>query len=179
MHKITRRRIATVAVAALFAGGLACKREQTAKEEANANLPPLSVIAVAQPRAASQLVDGFWSVENNAWRWTKHNFAVLLAVPPGAAQNGATLELRFAVTDGLIARRLSVTLSSSVGTVALPPETYREAGTYVYKRDVPAAAFAAGSPVKVSFSTDNYLRAGEIEGRELALVVRGVGLVAK
>jgi hypothetical protein len=33
--------------------------------------------------------------------------------------------------------------------------------------------------VRVAFSTDKYLRAREIEGRELALVAQSVGLTAK
>ena len=73
----------------------------------------------------------------------------------------------------------SVTLTAAVGDTALPPETYTESGNFLYKRDVPAAAFAAGTPVKVAFSTDKFLRAGEVEGRELALVVHSAGLVAK
>jgi hypothetical protein len=167
----------TAALAAgVLAGGWACNRATTEKEE---NLPLSSVVAVAAPNAQRQLVSGFWGVENNAWRWTKHNFVVLLMPPPGAAQNGATLELRLAVMDSVIARRQSVTLTATVGDTALPPETYTESGNFLYKRDVPAAAFAAGSSVKVAFSTDNFLRAGEVEGRELALVVHSAGLLAK
>jgi hypothetical protein len=178
MRKLTRHWIAAVAVAGLFAGGWACKKERAAQDE-NPNLPPLSVIYVAQPRAARQLVSGFWSVENNGWRWVKHSFAVSLAAPPGAAQKGAVLELRFFLPDSIISRRHSVTLAASVGGMALPPETYEQAGNYIYKRDVPAAALKVGSPVQVSFNTDKYLSAGEVEGRELALVVQSVGLIAK
>jgi hypothetical protein len=163
-------------VAGVFAGGWACNRGTTEKEE---NLPLSNVVAVANPHAERQLVSGFWGVENNAWRWTKHNFVVLLMPPPDAAQNGAALELRFAVMDGVIARRQSVTLTAAIGDTALPPETYTESGNYLYRRDVPAAAFATGTSVKVAFATDKFLRAGEVEGRELALVVTSAGLVAK
>jgi hypothetical protein len=139
----------------------------------------LSVIRVAQPRAQRQLLEGFWQVENNAWRWTKHDFSVVLMPPVGATQRGATLDFRFGLTDGMIERKKAVTLAASVGGVALPPDTYREPGNCVYLRDVPAAAFAEGGPVRVAFSTDKYFAAGEIEGRELGVVANSVGLVSR
>ncbi len=165
-----------VLVGGVFACGWACNRESKEKEE---NAPLLSVVAVAGPHVERQLVSGFWGVENNAWRWTKHNFVVLLVPPQGAAQKGAILELRFSLPDSVISRRQSVTLTAVVGDKALVPETYDESGNYLYKCDVPAAAFVEGTPVKVAFTTDKFLRAGEIEGRELALVVDSVGLLPK
>ncbi|HEY1204698.1 MAG: hypothetical protein ABSH46_15325 [Bryobacteraceae bacterium] len=177
MHK--RRKIWIVAAplaAALLAGSWACKKEEAEQDE---NLPPASVVAVAQPRARRQLLDGFWAVENNSWRWTKHRFSVLLMAPPGAAQGGASLEFRFTLPDPVILRRKSVTLSASVGEVALPPETYTSSGTYLYKADVPATAFTGQGPVRVAFATDKYLAAGEVEGRELALVAKSIGLTPK
>ena len=176
MNKPRKHWVVVAAVATLFGAGWGCKKQEVGQNE---NLPPASVIRVAQPRAERQLLDGFWQLENNAWRWTKHNFSVLLMPPPGAAANGAILEFRFTVPDVIIARRQAVTLSASVGGVALPPATYTAAGAYVYKADVPAAAFTVAGPVKVSFSTDKFLRAGEVEGRELALVSNGFGLIAK
>jgi hypothetical protein len=173
MHRLTRHQVAAVALAALLAGNWACKKEQAE------NLPPASVIAVAQPRAERQLLDGFWAVENGAWRWSRHNFAVLLMPPAGAAQKGATLILQFTLPDSVLARRQSVTLAASIGGLALPPETYTAAGRYSYKADVPPAAFRSAGPVKVAFSTDKYLHAGEVEVRELALVVQSVGLAGR
>jgi hypothetical protein len=178
MYKSRKHWMVVAAAATLFAAGWGCKKQQEAAA-LNDNLPPVSAFAVAQPRAERQLLDGFWQVENNAWRWTKHNFSVLLLPPPGAAQKGATLEFRFTLPEGLIARRLAVTLSASVGTVALPPATYTAAGVYVYKADVPAEAFTGSGPVKVAFSTDRFFRAGEVESRELALVATSFALTAK
>jgi hypothetical protein len=176
MQKSTKHWIAAAALAALLAGNWACRKEQAAPEE---NLPPVNVVAMSQPRLQKQLLDGFWEIENHSWRWTKHNFTVLLMPPPGAAQKGATLELDFTLPDVVISRRQSLTLSASIADVALPPETYTAAGRYSYKVDVPPAAFQYGGPVRVAFSTDKYLRAREIEGRELALVAQSVGLTAK
>lgn len=177
MRKSTRRWIVAAAAAALLAGNWACKREAPSVREEPAS--SLSAIAVAQPRADRQLVDGFWEVENDAWRWTKHSFSVLLGPPVGAAQKGARLEFRFTLTDSVLERRKSVTLSVTAGNVPLPSETYTGSGSHVYKSEVPAAAFQAGGPVKVAFSVDNYLAAGEVEGRELALIAHSIAFTAK
>lgn len=170
----------TVVVAGLLATGSSCRQTRDgAGANDGGNLPMLSVIRVAQPRTQRQLLEGFWQVENNAWRWTKHDFAVVLMPPPGASQKGATLEFRFALTPGLIEREKAVTLTASVGGVALPPDTYRAAGNCVFFRDVPAAAFAAGGPVRVAFTTDKYFPAGQLESRELAVVASSIGLVSR
>jgi hypothetical protein len=176
MDKSIRRWIMAAVAVASLAGSTACKKDEAAPDVV---LPPVSVLAMAQPRAERQLVAGFWAVENNSWRWTKHNFVVLLAPPPGAAQKGANLELRFSMPDSVISRRQSVTLSATAGSVNLVPATYTAAGAYLYKADVPADAFKTGGPVMVAFSTDRYLRSGEVEQRELALIANSIGLTAK
>ncbi len=177
MHKLRKHWMIVAAVATLFAAGWGCKKQQEAAQ--NENLPPASVIIVAQPRAERQLLEGFWQLENHAWRWTKHNFSVLLMPPPGAATSGAILEFSLTVPEVIIVRRESETLSASVGGVDLPPATYTAAGVYTYKADVPAKAFAVPGPVKVSFSTDKFIRAGEVEGRELALIAKRFSLTSK
>ena len=174
MNKPRKYWVAVTATAALFAASWACKKDVSQQDE---SLPLLSAIAVGQPRAERQLVDGFWAVENNAWRWTKHNFSVRLMPPPDAMQKGATLDFRFTLPDTVIVRRKSVTLSVSAGDVPLPPATYTAAGDYSYKSPVPVTAFKAGEPVKIVFSTDQFLAAGEVDARELALVSHSFALV--
>ncbi len=177
MLRRTQRWTVVAAAAVLLAAGWGCRKDRDVGDEES--LPPASFLSVARPRAQRQLLDGFWSVENNSWRWTRHNFSVLLAPPARATQKGAMLELRFTITDGLIAKRKSVTLSASINNAALAPHTYDAAGSYTYTADVPAEVFKAGGAVRVDFSTDNYLRAGEVEARELALVVHTIGLSPK
>jgi len=175
MGKLTRHWIVLAATAALLAGNLGCSKKDASQQEES--LPLLSAIAVGQQRAERQLLDGFWMVENNAWRWTKHTFSVRLMAPPGAAEKGATLDFRFTLPDSVIEHRKSVTLSASVGNVPLPPETYTASGDYSYKPAVPASAFKTGEPVKVVFSVDKYLAAGEVDARELALVTHSFALL--
>ena len=175
MRKLTRPWIVAAATAVLLAGTWACKKD-TSQDD---SLPLLSAIAVGQPRAERQLLGGFWFVENNSWRWTKHSFSVRLMPPPGAAEKGATLDFRFTLPDSVIEHRKSVTLYATVGEVSLPPETYTASGDYSYSTLVPASAFKAGGAVKIAFSTNNYLAAGEVDARELALVAKTFALEPK
>jgi hypothetical protein len=163
----------------LAASGWGCKQKpsQTVMVD-DESQPALSVLHVAHPRADTQLLNGFHKVEQGSWRWTMGSFAVALEPPAGAAQNGARLELRFTLPDPVVARHKTVTLSASVAGTALPPETYTKAGEYTYTRDVPSAALST-PPVKVTFALDHFLKAGEVEPRELGLVVSTVGLLAK
>jgi hypothetical protein len=174
-----RRLSVWAALAVVLAGGCACKRKPKQVEMVDdESQPALSVLHVAHPRADRQLLSGFHGVEQQAWRWTMGTFAVALEPPPGSAQRGATLELRFSMPESVISRRKSVTLQAFVAGTALAPETYNKAGDYTYTRDVPAAALAV-PPVKVVFSLDHYLKAGEIDPRELGLVATSVGLISK
>ena len=137
-----------------------------------------SMIYVADPRASLQLVKGFHGVEQNAWRWTAGQFAVTLRPPAGAADNGAVLHLKFSVPDPIIEKLQSITLSASAAEVALEPETYAKPGEYVYTREV-SAAVLGGDAVTVDFSLDKSLKPGEVDQRELGVVVSSVGFEAK
>ncbi|MGD0201842.1 MAG: hypothetical protein ABSD27_13915 [Bryobacteraceae bacterium] len=175
-----RLRLGAAAVSALLIWSAgACKRRppqvETVEDE---NQPALSVVPVAHPRAAPQLLNGFHQVEENSWRWTMGRFAVAVQPPPGSSERGARLELRFSLPDSVVSRRGPVTLSAWVEGTALPPQTYAQAGEHTYARDVPPEALRL-APARVSFALDKFLRAGEIEARELGLVVTSVGLAPK
>jgi hypothetical protein len=171
----------TLAVAALLAAlaAPACKRPtprvDTIEDE---NLPALSFVRAADWNARAQLLSGFHQIEEGGWRWTTGKFSVILAPPPGAAQKGARLVLDFSVPEVVIARRKSVTLSAAVEGHPLAPETCPNPGQYTYSRDVPAVVLGA-SAVKIDFALDKFLAAGEIERRELGVVVRSVALEPK
>jgi hypothetical protein len=115
-------------------------------------------------------------VEANSYRWTMGKFSVVLQPPP--SPGGAKLVLRFYLPEPVIARRKAVTLSASVEGLGLPPERYTAAGDYTYARDIPASSLP-DRPVKIDFSLDRYLAAGEIELRELGITVMRVALAAK
>ena len=173
--------IALVLTIALTAGACRRKRKQQVKvdlTEENGPTQMLSVVNVADPRATPQLVRGFYGLEDNQWRWTMSKFAVTLRPPAGAAQKGATLILKFAIPDPIIANVRSTTLTVSVNGAAIAPQTFSKAGEYVYSRDVPAAALG-GDAVTVEFSLDKFMKPTGPDQRELAIVATSIGLEAK
>ncbi len=136
-----------------------------------------SVLATGDPRTAAQLGAGFHAVEND-WRWVAHVFTVQLRPPMYALQRGATLRLRGTLPDAVVSRTGPVSLWAKIGETALPAQTFSKAGEVVYVQDV-APALLQSQPVKVEFTTDKFLKPGEVEQRELALIVSTIGLEAK
>lgn len=167
--------VATVA----FTGATACKRKRQARTEVVEDRGSLtSMIAVADPRAAAQLIRGFHKVEDGAWRWTEGKFAVTLRTPAGAARKGAWLQLDFAIPQVSIDRLKSQTLSAVVNAYATAPETYTKAGSYTYKREIPASAMV-GDAVTAEFTVDKALPPSAADWRELGVIVTSVGFRPK
>ena len=169
-----RRLTGAVALAIVAIAVPACKRG--AKPRAAPEL--LSVVPMDDPHANAQLVSGFYSLEGNPWRWTAGKFSAILKPPPGAALEGAKLELKLNIPDLVIQQLGAVTLSASANGSPLPPETYARTGDHVYAPQVPADVLGGGS-VTIEFATDKVIPAGKVEKRELALIVTSVGLIPK
>jgi len=137
-----------------------------------------SVVHMGDPKVESQLVSGFYGIEGNAWRWTARQFTVALRPPFGASQRGASLQLSLTVPQVVIDKFKTLALTASVDGSPLPPETYTQAGPYIYKRDVPANLLA-GDSVKVDFQLDKAMPPSGGDLRELGIVVNSVSLEAK
>jgi hypothetical protein len=173
----------------LLAGGLVlalalapgCKREPKTVKVAGAEgeaLALASTVRTSQISQEPQLLDGFYNIEANSWRWTAKQFRVVLRPPIGAAQSGATLVMALTVPQVAIDHAKSLTLSASIEGTPLPPGTYTKAGQYEYKRDAPASAL--GKPaVRIQFSLDNAMPPTGAERRELGIIVASVGLQPK
>ena len=136
-----------------------------------------SAINVADPADSPQLVRGFSAVEADAWRWSTSKFSAVLKPPAGAAQNGAKLDMSFTLHEA-VSKLGPVTVSAAVDGVPIASETYVQPGDYTYSHDVPAGALG-GDVVTVEFSTDKALEPNDKDKRELALIVKTIGLVAK
>ena len=137
-----------------------------------------SVVHTGDPKTGNQLVNGFYGIEDNAWRWSAQKFSVSLRPPLGSAQRGAILELAFTVPQTSIDQLKTVTLSASMGGESLPPETYNHAGTFTYRQEV-AAKLLTVPAVRVDFQLDKAMKPGGADQRDLGLVVLSAGLVAK
>jgi hypothetical protein len=174
-----RRLTLLLAAALLVAGGESCKRKRRVSavdQEPETGLR--SMVHTADPRVQMQLVKGFHEIEQNAWRWTAGTFTATLRPPASAAQKGASLMVQLTLPDAVLAKTKAMTLSANVNGTAIPGETFSTPGNHTYRRDVPAAALA-GEAVTVDFSLDRFLKAGELELRELGIVVLAIGLEAK
>ena len=137
-----------------------------------------SVINVADPADSAQIVRGFSNVEADAWRWSASKFSVVLRPPPGASQNGAKLELHFTLNDVVVGKLGPVTVSAIVNGTPIASETFSQPGDSVYSHEVPATALGS-DVVTVEFSTDKALEPTDKDKRELALIVKTIGLVPK
>jgi hypothetical protein len=171
------RVVLTLAVALAL---LSCKRAQTVHVQQTEEEGPrlASVVHVNDPKVEPQLVSGFYGIEGNAWRWTGKQFAVVLRVPTGSGQRGATLDLALTIPPVIIEKLHSVMLSATADGHALPPETYSEAGQFDYKRDL-APGTLASSSVRLEFQLDKAMPPANGDLRELGMVVRSVGVEAK
>jgi hypothetical protein len=167
-------------VAAMCAAGLTgCKKPKRAAAISQEDAGQLrSTVHAADAKAAAQFVRGFHEVEQNSWRWTTGRFAVTLRPPATAKSKGATLVLEFAVPDPVIEKVKTLTLAANVNGAAIAGETYTKGGSYSYRKDVPASALQ-DEAVGVDFALDQFIKAGEIDARELGVIVSSAGLEAK
>jgi hypothetical protein len=135
-----------------------------------------SSVNMGDPARASQLLNGFYSIEAGKWRWTAKNFSVLLKAPAGSGRNGAELSLAIFLPDAQLRRLGPMTLSADTGGKALPARTFTEAGEHAYSAAVPAEALQSGL-VLVNFQFDKAAyKLGNGDQRELGVVVTAVGL---
>jgi len=146
--------------------------------------PPLpahsqgALVNVSDPQAITRLVKGFYTTDNDYWRWTAREFSIILSRPEGADRTGAILMLRFAIAPESVARLKSLDLSTTVDGVALPRQHYEKAGQFISRQGVPAEALKF-DPVRVDFSLDKALQPSNKDPRELGLVVSQVGFEPK
>jgi hypothetical protein len=166
-----------LAVAALLWAAPGCKRKSAEPSAQEARRIPISV-TMGDPRAAQQLVSGFYDIEDGAWRWTGKQFVVELGTPSGAAGRGATLELRFSVPPPVLEKNQAVTLGASVDGNVLPRQTFTQPGEAVYKQDVPEALLG-GESVKVAFEVEKAFEPGGADQRQLGVIAMSASLVRK
>ena len=170
---------AAALLAAFLLAAPACKHQEVHVTDTIEEAPRLaSTVRMGDRSTAGQLASGFYDIEANAWRWTMQKFAVTLRPPMHAAQQGAVLELHLTVPKSSIDKLGSLSLAATAGGAALAPETYSKTGEYTYRRDVPANLLA-GDTIRIDFQLDKALPPGDVDKRELGIVVSSVGLVVK
>jgi hypothetical protein len=132
-----------------------------------------SVIDMANPATANQLLSGFYDLENNAWRWTARRFSVALETPPDADRKGATLLLNFYISDAQAKKLGPMTLNAEINGAHLAPQTYASSGRFTYSRRIPSSVLQQ-QMIPVSFIFDKATPPSGAEARELGVVVTSV-----
>jgi len=145
------------------------------EEEGSGEAQLLSTVNAADPAAEEQLLEGFHTVEQRAWRWVEKRFSLLLQPPPPAPGQLASLDLRFTIPEVIEQRVGPVTLSATVNGVALGAETFEAAGEHLYTREVPEGALTE-APARVEFEVDKAMPPSDQDSRELAIVVQSIAL---
>lgn len=168
-----RRLVAAFALLALVGVSEGCRRKKNVKAREDGLA---SVVNVADPADSAQLVRGFSNVEADAWRWSTSKFSVVLRPPAGAAQDSAVLQLVFTLHDAIVNKLGPVTVSATVNGTPVGSEKYSAAGDYTFSQRVPQSVLGS-DVVTVEFTTDKALAPTEQDKRELALIVKTIGLI--
>ncbi|HEX5226372.1 MAG TPA: hypothetical protein VFW44_01625 [Bryobacteraceae bacterium] len=141
---------------------------------------PASIVHMADPATAGQLIQGFYAVEGtgeNSWRWVAPEVALALG-PPRVAKNGARLRIRLYFPETQIDKVGPIRLTAFVDGEALAPQTYAKAGNYEFVRDIPQCLLDSNVvPVRLSFYP--YAPKSDTEGRILAAVMSMAALEPK
>ena len=116
---------------------------------------------------------GFHEVEDGGWRWTKGIFTITLVRPDFEAEG--VLELNIA--EASIARLGPLTLSVVVDGKIVGKQQYSEAGRQrLVWRMEPIAGGAGERPVTMRFELDRYFKPGEVDQRELGVIVKSMAV---
>jgi hypothetical protein len=137
-----------------------------------------TLVDMSDPRSSGQILNGFYGIENQSWRWTAGKFSVMLRPPRNAAQRGAVLVLHFATPEVVLSKLHSQTLTASIGGQALGSQAYTKPGAQTWSHDV-SPDLLKGEMVKVDFVLDKALPPTSADNRELGVVVSSVGFEAK
>jgi hypothetical protein len=136
-----------------------------------------STVRMNDTKASSQLLNGFYAIEDGAWRWTAGSFSIKLEAPSGAAQRGAILAFNFTIPDVVIQQLKQITLTAAVNGVPLKSAEYDAAGVETFTADLPASMLPADA-VRVDFSVDKVLAPG-VDKRALGVIANSISLIAR
>jgi hypothetical protein len=169
----------TLGIAVFIMAPMGCKNKKVQVQATEEEAPRMaSAVSMGDPKAETQLINGFYGVEAGAWRWTGKQFTLVLRSPSGAAQKGGKLQVKLTVPAVVIEKLKAVTLSATANSSALAPESYTQTGEYVYTREIPASALT-GESVKIDFQLDKAIPPSGGDLRELGIIVLNASLESK
>ena len=113
---------------------------------------------------------GFHSVEDGRWRWTEGAFTIVMRRPAGEAE----LALDFNIAEATIERLGPLLLTASINGAPLGKREYRQAGPQQFVWRLPPSG-SSGDPT-FHFQLNKFLKRGEMDQRELGVIVKSVGI---
>jgi len=172
--------IPVLSVLLLLAG--ACSRSSIPSAEggATAGAPggapavkaEFSFINTGDVRAKPQLISGWHSIEDGAWRWTAKEAQAVLATPRDLPVN---FEMRLYFPDEHMQRAGGpVTVAILLDGKPLVQETYTVPGPHTILKTVPAA-WLSKPTTSVTIRLNRAVGPSDSDRRELGIVVRGLG----
>src|SRR5579872_2804826 len=101
-------------LAALALAPMGCKQAKKVQVQQTVEEAPrmASLVRMGDPKVEAQLVNGFYGIEGNAWRWSARQFTVVLRPPFGASQRGGRLVLNLTVPPVVIEKLKNVSLTA-------------------------------------------------------------------
>jgi hypothetical protein len=162
----------TSGIAALGWGDLVVDSE-TPRAETRRVQADRSYLEMGDIRSRPQLLDGWYGIENGAWRWMAKQAEVLLRMPERPSEFEARLFFPANLMQRVGGR---VTVSIMIDGAQLFRTTYIEPGGHKAEFAVPHNLLDAGTH-KAMIQLDRAMSPGEAEQRELGAVVQGLGFV--
>ena len=115
------------------------------------------------PRYSVHLLEGWHAIEQNSFRWTERSFSIEIKRPHLIQFSTLRFDFRLPSPE-------PVTLSAKVNGAEVPPATFDTEGEQSYTIQIPDQARQAAA-IRIDFSIDKWLPAGDRDERELGLLV--------
>lgn len=136
--------------------------------------PQFSFIHTGDVRARTQLLSGWYAIEEGAWRWMAKEAEAVLLTPH---ESPVSFELRLVFPEGYMKRAGGpVTVSVLLERILFVQETYNQPGAYTLHKPVPAGTLPQPS-TRVTIRLDRSMPPGGADKRELGAVVQSLGFV--
>lgn len=136
---------------------------------------PRSDLRMADPAVSSQLLDGFYRIEENSWRWAARNFSVALKPPAGAAERGGRLRVRLYLSADELQKLGPLTLTGTIDGKSIGNRTFNNAGTFDFTWNL-APETLDTNILPVQFCFDKAMTPAD-DKRELAAVMLGIAIL--
>jgi len=173
-----RRLTVQIGVLSLAWTSAGCRRAETPVTVIDEKPALQQTIQMGNLEHAKQLANGFYAIEDGAWRWTQGKFRVVLAAPLQAPVKGATLVAKITIPPPLIEKLTDVTFNTMVNGQRLKTVSYTRAGSVTLRLDVPPKAFEK-DPAVVEFILDKVLPPRAGDQRELGVIASSIGFERK